>query len=145
MRTISSASAEAFSQLKAQRNPNDNSLPDDFILLISFITRQWSDKDNLKTKKNSPKEKLASRTIYPSDQERIEHAKNIVSKDMGKTDKVASTLFTNFEELTKIASVRLYREILNLRFTNDDLVPTNQFASSSSQTTGTTEIDSNFF
>jgi hypothetical protein len=145
LHTLNSASVEAFSQLKTQRNPNDNSLPNDFVLLISSIARQLSDKDNLKTKKYSPQEKTTARSVSPSDQERIEHVKNIVSKVMFKSDKPASTLFANFEELTKNASVRLYREILGLQFDKDDLVPTNQFDSSSGQTTGTIEIDSNFF
>jgi hypothetical protein len=120
-------------------------LPDDFILLISSVSRHWSDKDNLKTKKYSQEEKAAVHTVYPSDQERIEHVKDIVSKDMFKSDKPASTLFANFEELTKVASVRLYREILGLRFEKDDLIPTSQFDGSSGQTQGKKEIDSNFF
>ena len=142
---LDSASMEAFAQLKTQRNPNDNSLPNDFILLISSLARQSSDKDNLKAKKISLQEKKAARASYPSDQERIEQAKNIVSKEMFKSDKPAFTLLTNFEELSKIASVRLYREILGLRFDKDDLVPTNQFNGSSGQTPGKVEIDSNFF
>ena len=85
------------------------------------------------------------RTVYPSYQERIDHVKKIVSKDMFQSDKPASTLFANFEELSKITSVLLYREILGLRFDKDDLVPTNQFDSSSGKTSETTKIDSNFF
>jgi len=145
LHTLDSASIEAFSRIKTQRNPNDNSLPNDFILLISSIARQPSDKDNLKPKQKSPHEKIAIRTVYPSYQERIDHVKKIVSKDMFQSEKPAFTLFTSFEELSKIASVLLYREILGLRFDKDDLVPTNQFESSSGQTSETTKIDSNFF
>ena len=52
--------------------------------------------------------------------------------------------FTTFGELTKIASVRLYRETLGLRFEKEDLIPTDQFDASRPKP-GTTEIDSNFF
>ena len=142
---LDSASVEAFSQLKTQRKPNDNSLPDDFVLLISTISRQFSDKSNLKPKQNSPRGGEAIRAVYPSYQERIGHVKKIESKDLFQSDKPASTLFTNFEELSKVASVQLYREILHLRFGKDDLVPTSQFDSSSDQTSKTTKIDSNFF
>ena len=142
---LANTSVKAFSQLKTQRNPNDNSLPDDFILLISTIIRQLPDKDNLKKKKTSPQEKVEVRTNYPSDHERIEQVKNIVSKDMFQSDKPASTLFANFEELSKTASVRLYREILGLQFDKGDLVPTNQFDLSSGQTPKTIEIDTDFF
>ena len=46
---------------------------------------------------------------------------------MFQSDKPASTLFTDFEELSKIVSLQLYREILGLQFDKDDLVPTDQF------------------
>lgn len=146
--TINDASAEAYAELKKQRGPNDNSLPDDFIFLISSIIRQKSDKDIMKTKKALPQEKVAIYTVYPSNKERIEHAKDIVSivsKEMFQSDQPAFTLFTNFEELTKNASVRLYRETLGLRFEKEDLVPTNKFDISPEQTLGTIEIDSSFF
>ena len=145
LRTLDSASIDAFSKLKTQRNPNDNSLPDDFVLLISTINRQFSDKSNLKPRQNTPQGKIRIRPAYPSYQERIDHAKKIVSKDIIQSDKPASTLFTNFEELSKTASVLLYRETLGLRFNKDDLVPTSQFGSNSGQTSETTKIDSNFF
>ena len=142
---IADASVEAFSQLKTQKNPNDNSLPDDFILLISTINRKVADKDYSKPKKSSSQENISVRTVYPSNQERIEHVRNLVSKDMFQSDKPASSLFTNFEELTKMASMRFYRETLGLRFDKEDLVPTNKFDSTSGQGPDTAEIDSNFF
>jgi aconitate hydratase len=145
LHTLATASVEAYSQLKTQRDPNDNSLPDNFILLISYISQQLSDKDSLKTKKNLPQEKFGVRSFYRSDQERIDNVRNIVSKDLFQSDKPASSLFTNFEELSKTASLRLYREVLGLRFDKDAFVPTNQFNSSSVKTSGTTEIDTNFF
>jgi hypothetical protein len=140
-----STSFEAFSQLKTQRDPNDNSLPDDFVLLISSINRQLSDQGNLKPKQNSPQGKTAIRTVYPSDQERIDHVKKIASKDIFQSDKPVSALFTNFEELSKTASMRLYREVLDIRFDKDDLVPTSQFSNSSDHTSKTTDSTSNFF
>jgi hypothetical protein len=143
--TIANASVEAFAQLKTQRNPNDNSLPDDFIILISSMIRKISDKDNVKIKKILPQEKIIVHTVYPSYQERIEHANKIISNDIFLSDKHASTLFTNFEELTKIASVRLYRESLGLQFEKEDLIPTNQFDTSPNPTQGTVDIDTSFF
>ena len=145
LNSLASASLEAFSRLKTQRNPNDNSLPDDFILLVSSVNGNMSDKDKIKTKIISQQEKEAIWTGYPSDQERIEHVKNVSSKDMFKSDKPASTLFANFEELTKIATVRLYREILEMKFDKADLIPTNQFDGSPVQTQAKKDIDSNFF
>jgi aconitate hydratase len=143
--TLAGATDEAFAQLKSQRNPNDNSLPDDFILLISSVIQQMSNKDNLKTKKLPPQEKAAQHTVDPSHQERIEQVNTIVSKDMFLSDKLASTLFVNFEELNKNASIRLYRETLGLQFEKDDLVPTNQFDTSPNPTQGTVDIDTSFF
>ena len=145
LKTLAAASGAAYTQLKTQRNPNDNSLPDDFILLISSLNRQLSEKDYVKKKEKTQQEKAAIRPIYVSDQERVDHAKYIVSKDMFKSDKSASTLFANFEELTKGATVRLYREILELRFDKNDLIPTSQFESSAGPTQEKKEVDSNFF
>jgi hypothetical protein len=104
-----------------------------------------SNKDNLKTKKSSPQEKVVQHTVDPSHQERIERVKTIVSKDMFQSDKLASTLFVNFEELTRNASIRLYRESLGLQFEKDDLVPTSQFDTSPNPTQGTVDIDTSFF
>jgi hypothetical protein len=99
----------------------------------------------LKPKQNSPQGKTAIRTVYPSDQERIDHVMKIASKDIFQSDKPVSALFTNFEELSKTASMRLYREVLDIRFDKDDLVPTSQFSNSSGQTSKTTDSTSNFF
>jgi len=143
--TLASASDEAFTQLKSQRDPNDNSLPDDFILLISSVIRQQSQNDNVKPKKSSPQEKSVRSTVYPSHQERLEHVNKTVSKDLFPSDKLASTLFINLEELNKNASVRLYRESLGLQFEKDDLIPTSQFDTSSNPTQGTVDIDTSFF
>jgi Zn-dependent protease with chaperone function len=145
LHTLMNASFEAFSQLKTQRDPNDNSLPNDFVFLISSINRQVSDKGNLKPKQNSLQGKTAIRTIYPSDQERIDHGMKIASKDIFQSDKPVSALFTNFEELCKIASMRLYREVLDIRFDKDDLVPASQFNNSSGLTSNTADSNSNFF
>jgi hypothetical protein len=143
--TLTAASDEAFAQLKSQRDPNDNSLPDDFILLISSVIRQMSQKDNLKPKKSSPQEKAVRSTVSPSHQERLEHVNKTISRDLFPSDKLASTLFINLEELNKTASVRLYRETLGLQFEKDDLIPTSQFDTSPNPTQGTIDIDTSFF
>ncbi len=144
LRSLTGSSVEAYSQLKKQKSPNDNSLPDDFVLLISSINHQLPDKDIMKTKNESLQEKTALDTAYPFE-ERMENVKKLISRNLFKSDKSASTLFANFEELTKIASVKLYREVLGLRFDIDDLVPTAQFFKNSNPEPTTSEIDSNFF
>ena len=84
-------------------------------------------------------------TVDPSHQERLDHVNKSTSKDMFQSDKLASTLFINLEELNKNASVRLYRESLGLQFEKDDLIPTSQFDTSSNPTQGTVDIDTSFF
>ena len=49
------------------------------------------------------------------------------------------------EELTKIATVRLYREVLDIRFKKGDLVPTPQFISGPSPIQETTDPNLNVF
>jgi len=143
--TLSDASGEAYSQLQTQTNPNDNSLPDDFILLISSIIKRWSEKDAARAKKQPQKDSLSKRRGILSDRERFNQVKHVVSKELIKSDKPASTLFVNFEELTKIATVRLYREVLDIRFKKGDLVPTTQFISGPSPIQETTDPNLNVF
>jgi aconitate hydratase len=143
--TVSHASAEAYSQLQTQTNPNDNSLPDDFMLLISTIMKSRSDKDALQSKKRALQDTLTKRMGYPSDKERLDRVKQVVSKELFKSDKPASTLFVNFEEITKIATVRHYREVLDIRFKKDDLIPTTQFVGGSNPVQETTDNTPNIF
>jgi aconitate hydratase len=142
---LSRASRDAFLQLKTQNNPNDNSLPDNFILLLSSKTRQLTENGDQKKNKDSLQKTGAIHTVYPSDQERMDQVKNIASQDMFKSDKPASTLIANFDELTKVATVQLYRDVLGLRFSKEDLIPTSQFNNSLGQAHEKNEIDSNFF
>ena len=145
MQLLRRASQEAFSRLKTQRDPNDNSLPDDFILLISSMSRQSPDQETEKKKKVITEKQGEIRSVSPTDQERLESVKNIASKNLFQSDKPASSLFTNFEELTKIASLQLYRDVLGLHFSKEDIVPTNQFEGSAIPSHETSGIDSNFF
>jgi aconitate hydratase len=138
---LAGASAQAYAQLKIQKDPNDNSLPDNFIRLMSSINRSWSDKDAARWKRTSPPETLAERMVYPSEEERLEHVRESASKDLFKSDKYASTLFSNFDELTKTATLRLYRDVLGLRFSKEDLVPTGHYDGSEVPMPGPVEED----
>jgi len=124
LEALTDASAEAHAQLQSQGNPNDNSLPDDFILLISM---------------------LIQRLGYPSDRERLDRVKQIVSKELFKSDKPASTLIGNFEEITKLATLRHYREVLDIRFKKNDLIPTVQFVGGPAPMQAPTEDGPNIF
>jgi hypothetical protein len=140
---------EAFSQLKMQKKPEDNSLPNDFVLLVSSIMKQTSVGDTSKAKATALKNLTGIPDKNPTDRERIEKINSIPAKAVPQSDTLASTLFTNFKETAKITSSRLYREVLGLQFTQDSLVPTDDFIGASGQapemTENETEIDTNFF
>lgn len=140
---------EAFSQLKMQRRPEDNSLPNDFVLLISSLMKQTSTGDTSKAKEATLKNLMGIPDKNPTDRERIEKVNSIPAKAVPQSETLASTLFTNFKETAKITSSRLYREVLGLQFSKDSLVPTDKFVSTSGQTPemteNITEIDTNFF
>jgi hypothetical protein len=140
---------EAFSQLKMQRKPGDNSLPNDFVLLISSIMKQTPAGETSKAKEAALKKLTGIPDKNPTDQERIEKVRSIPAKAVPQSDALASTLFTNFKETAKITSSRLYREVLGLQFGQDSLVPTDEFVGASGQapelTENQTEIDTNFF
>jgi 3-isopropylmalate dehydratase small subunit len=148
------ASKEAFSQLKMQRRPEDNSLPNDFVLLISSLMKQPSVGDTSKTKETALKNLTGIPVKNPTDRERMEQAKGISAKTVPQSDTLASTLFANFKETAKITSSRLFQEFLGLQFSKDSLVPTDEFINTSEKTSEspespdiplTSEIDSNFF
>jgi hypothetical protein len=140
---------EAFSQLKMQKKPEDNSLPNDFVLLVSSILKQTPSGEPLKAKAETLKTLTGFPDKNPTDRERIEKAYSMPAKAVSQSDTLASTLFTNFKETAKITSSRLYREVLGLQFTQDSLVPTDDFIGASGQapemTENETEIDTNFF
>jgi aconitate hydratase len=140
---------EAFSQLKMQGRPEDNSLPNDFVLLVSSNMKQTPAGNTSKAKEAALKNLTGIPDKNPTDRERIEKVKSIPAKAVPQSDALASTLFTNFKETAKITSSRLYREVLGLQFSQDSLIPTDEFVGASGQasdmTENTTEIDTNFF
>jgi aconitate hydratase len=140
---------EAFVQLKKQTRPEDNSLPNDFVLLVSSIMKQTPAGDTSKAKTAALKNLTGIPDKNPTDRERMEKVNSMTVKAVPQSDALASTLFVNFKETAKITSSRLYREVLGLQFSKDSLVPTEQFVGTSGQapemTENTTEIDTNYF
>jgi len=145
LHVLTASSGEAYSLLKSQNNPNDNSLPDNFISLIASIIQQDSSGEELPLKKNGAKEKSTATALTPSEQKRIDSVKTVASKELYQSDKPASTLFANFEELSKTASIRMYREILRLRFEKEDLITTDRFYRSAGLSSGPSDMDAKFF
>jgi aconitate hydratase len=149
LHSLNIALKEAFSQLKKQRKPEDNSLPNDFVLLISSIMKQTPAGDTSKAKAATLKNLTGIPDKNPTDRERIEQVKGILAKAVPQSDALASTLFTNFKETAKMTSSRLYREVLGLQFSQNSLVPTDEFVGTSEQapetTENITEIENNFF
>jgi Zn-dependent protease with chaperone function len=140
---------EAFSQLKMQRKPADNSLPNDFVRLVSTNMKQTPAGNTSKAKEAALKNLTGIPDKNPTDRERIEQVNSIPAKAVPQSDALASTLFTNFKETAKMTSSRLYREVLGLQFSQNSLVPTDEFVGTSGQapemTETQTEIDNNFF
>jgi len=149
LQLLNIALKEAFSQLKMQKKPEDNSLPNDFVLLVSSILKQTLAGDTSKAKAAAVKNLTGIPDKNPTDRERIEKVYSIPAKAVPQSDTLASTLFTNFKETAKITSSRLYREVLNLQLSKDSLVPTDVFIGTSGQapemTENITEIDTNYF
>jgi hypothetical protein len=145
LRTLTAALKEAFFQLKVQKKPSDNSLPNDFVLLVSSIVQEKSNGNNSKTKDDVIKNGAGIFDAQFSNSKDIEKAKSADEKIILQSDSPASTLFTNFSELSKIVSIRFYHEVLGLRFDQDSLVPLNEFLGLPEQTSDTTKSDSNFF
>jgi Zn-dependent protease with chaperone function len=146
---LNMALKEAFSQLKMQKRPADNSLPNDFVLLVSSIMKQSPAGDTSKAKEAGLKNLTGIPDKNPTDRERIEQVKGIPAKAIPQSDALASTLFTSFKDTAKITSSRLYREVLGLQFNQDSLVPTDEFVGTSGpapeMTENITEIENNFF
>jgi hypothetical protein len=122
---------ESFSEIKIQRKPMDNSLPNDFVLLVSSLFQRSSQKDITKVKENALKYLKGIPEKIPTDRERIERTKTLPSNASDQPDTPASALFSYFEDTSKLISQRFYREVLNLQFSPDSLIPTAEFISTS--------------
>ncbi len=142
---LSAASKDAYAQLKIQKKPTDNSLPEDFILLISTLLHQMTGEDISKIKANVLKTEPLLFSANPNDLERIEHAQRTNAPGSFQSDKPASSLFAGFAETARIASSRLYREALGLRFSQDSLIPTYEFLNLPAEAPDTQQPQSDFF
>ncbi len=67
LRILNDAVKEAFSQLRVQKKPSDNSLPDDFVLLVSSMIQRASVGVNSKTSKDASKDKTEILDTQPDD------------------------------------------------------------------------------
>lgn len=143
------ASKKALSQLKTQSRPEDNSLPNDFILLVSSNMKQKPSENVVKAKVTALKNLTKLPEKNPTDRERIARVKMLPAKAVTQSDTLASTLFLNFNELSKITSSRYYKDVLGLQFDKGSLIPTNEFINASEQALETPEdqieIDINSF
>ena len=124
---LNKASKESFQRLKKLKNQNDTSLPDNFIQLISTLHNQMTEDEISAAKGNAIIPKKGLFDSHPTDTERIEKIRSLRAKGTFQSDKPANTLFSNFDEITKIASARFYRESLGLRFNQKDLISTQDF------------------
>ncbi len=133
LQLIDIASKKALSQLKMQSNPEDNSLPNDFVLLVSVNMKQKPAENILKAKVAALKilRKLPEKN--PTDRERVENVKILPAKAAAQPDTAASALLTNFKEICKVSSVRFYREVLGLQVNKEYLVSTDDFIKTSEQ------------
>jgi hypothetical protein len=127
MHITNKALNEAFLQLKKLKNQNDTSLPDNLIQLISTMRNQMTEEEISRAKENAAIPRKGIFDSHPTDSERIEKVKTSGTKGTFQSDKPASTLFSNFNEVTKIASIRFYRESLRLRFEQSSLISTQDF------------------
>jgi aconitate hydratase len=144
LQLLTIATKEASSQLKMQRRPDDNSLPNDFVQLISSNMKSTPSEDNVKVKAAALKKLTGIPEKNPTDRERIEHAKSIPSKAVSESDTSALTLFTHFQETAKLTSARFYREALGLKFSQDSLIPTEKFINTAEKTSETPMAPASF-
>jgi hypothetical protein len=141
---LTQASHSALKELRRQRQPSDNSMPDDFVLLVSYLVHQNSDG----AKPAEPHAHAESRRddLRPSIRERIDAAKKSAGKDIPPSDTPASGLLQNLTELEKAGTMQFYREALRLQIKKEDLVPTQTFAAAVEQAPPEEETpDTNFF
>jgi aconitate hydratase len=133
LQSIDIAAKKALSQLKTQSRPEDNSLPNDFITLVSSNMKQKSAEDVLKAKEPAGKNLAKLPEKNPTVRERIEAVRKLPVKAVTQSDDSAATLFVNFKEISKVTSSRFYKEDLGLQFEKNSLIPTDEFISASEQ------------
>ncbi len=124
---ITKAMDGAFQKMKKLKNRNDTSLPNNFVELISAIIKEMSEEEIAHAKTNILHSKTKLFESHPTDKERIDKIKTNMAKGLFQSDRPVATLFSNFDEIVKLASARFYRESLGLRFDQTSLIPTQDF------------------
>jgi hypothetical protein len=120
---LASASGRARQQLKVQKRPDDNSLPDNFVLFISSILEQMSDDEKTRAELTAFADTGELSDQHVPSRERISRAKSHLVSGMLQSDKPASSLFANFDELCRNSTKRHYREVLGLQLADGTLIP----------------------
>lgn len=113
---------EALELLQKERKPNDRSIPNDFVELISLILKEKPEEELAKIKERWGKITADTNPWLPSPQERIQSVKKKGYKGIFSSDKTALSLLNQPSELTKTLTTRFYREELQIQFSSEDLI-----------------------
>ncbi|MBP8976283.1 MAG: hypothetical protein KBG83_06160 [Bacteroidetes bacterium] len=126
---------EANDELRKERKPNDNSLPNNFIQYTSLLLNNKPDEEmkKLKSRLMNNEEGKSKLKLKPSLQDRIAYVKKKGFKGVFSSDKPATSLISQFPEISKALTSRYYHEQLHLKFSSEDLVPPEQFIHTPSQ------------
>lgn len=124
---LAAASNRAHQEITISKRPGDNSLPDNFIFFIAAILDQMNDDEKAQIGITTLAATGELSDHIATDRERVNRAKRARAKGLVQSDKAASTLFINFEEICKSSTGRYYREVLGLQPAKDTLVPVADF------------------
>ncbi|MCX7984040.1 MAG: hypothetical protein N3A63_03945 [Bacteroidetes bacterium] len=117
---------EAFDTLRKERKPNDRALPNNFPELTVQLLRQKTDED-LKVLKAQFFSYSTKELLKPPPSERIQQAKKRPVKGGYTNDKPAQSIVTQYEEISRTLTLRLYKEQLTIQFSPQDLIPTSEY------------------
>ncbi len=119
---------EAYDLLLKEQKPKSNSLPNDFIQLVSHIINNKTPEELNKWKNTITHSSVSSYSpTKPSLSERIQQIRRKNFKCSFTSDKNALSLLQNVDEYSKVLTTRLYREQIQLSFSSEDLVDCQQF------------------
>jgi hypothetical protein len=126
---------EAIDELRRERKPNDNSLPNDFIRYTSLLLNNKPDEEikKLKSRLMNNDGRKSKYNLKPSLQERIAYVKKKGFKGVFSSDKPATSIISQFPEISKALTSRYYREQLHLQFSSEDLITPEQFTHTAPQ------------
>ena len=145
LQLLTVVSKQAQIQVKTQKKPGEDLVPDNFVFYLSSLIRQMSEDEVKRIKEKAPDSNSKFLDPHPTDYERINNANRMNIKGIFQSDKPASSLFSNYEELSKNTSLRLYRDVLGLHVTNKSLVPIYQFDDTIKQPAVPSQSDLNVF